>query len=169
MCRRRSRCLQQGYWLRVLLGTRAAACHCNVSKPYEILPCLGAEMLVDLPLAYFLPPNATDPGQLPMTLDLEQTRWVLWNVRLMGRGLLLCRTAAALPPTCRHSPEPQPFQTLPTLTAPTPSLPSSPPQHGGGRRPLQPGAAQPLPVGGRALQCSGTGPAGQPHLCAECQ
>ena len=33
-------------------------------------------MLVDLPLAYFLPPNATAPGQLPMTLDFEQTRWV---------------------------------------------------------------------------------------------
>ncbi|KAI7837214.1 hypothetical protein COHA_009005 [Chlorella ohadii] len=32
------------------------------------------EMLVDLPLAYFLPPNATAPGQLPMTLDFEQTR-----------------------------------------------------------------------------------------------
>ncbi len=36
----------------------------------------AAEMLVDLPLAYFLPPNATTPGQLPMTLDFEQTRWV---------------------------------------------------------------------------------------------
>lgn len=33
-------------------------------------------MLVDLPLAYFLPPNATTPGQLPMALDFEQTRCV---------------------------------------------------------------------------------------------
>ena len=80
-----------------------------------------------------------------------------------------CAAARASPTTCRHSPQPQQFQTLPMLTAPRPSLPASLPQHGRGRRPLQPGAAQPLPVGRRALQCSGAGPAGQPHLCAECQ
>ena len=42
----------------------------------------SAEMLVDLPLAYFLPPNATIPGQLPMALDFEQTRWVAGCTRM---------------------------------------------------------------------------------------
>lgn len=32
------------------------------------------EMLVDLPLSYFLPPKATTPGRLPLILDLEQRR-----------------------------------------------------------------------------------------------
>jgi len=32
-------------------------------------------MMVDLPLAYFVPPiNQQTPGQLPLVLDLEQKR-----------------------------------------------------------------------------------------------
>lgn len=33
-----------------------------------------AEFLVDLPLAYFVPPISTTPGQLPLILDLEDKR-----------------------------------------------------------------------------------------------
>jgi hypothetical protein len=32
------------------------------------------EFLVDLPLAYFVPPISTTPGQLPLILDLEEKR-----------------------------------------------------------------------------------------------
>lgn len=33
-----------------------------------------AELLVDLPLAYYVPPISDIPGQLPLILDLEQKR-----------------------------------------------------------------------------------------------
>lgn len=35
---------------------------------------LSAELLVDLPLAYFVGPISTTPGQLPLILDLERKR-----------------------------------------------------------------------------------------------
>ncbi len=35
---------------------------------------LTAEYLVDLPLAYFVPPISTTPGQLPLILDLQDKR-----------------------------------------------------------------------------------------------
>ena len=40
--------------------------------PHHLL--LAAEFLVDLPLAYFVPPISTTPGQLPLILDLEDKR-----------------------------------------------------------------------------------------------
>ena len=53
----------------------------NASTAQLTLSCCflptATEVLVDLPLAYFLPPNATTPGQLPMELDFEQQRCAL--------------------------------------------------------------------------------------------
>lgn len=46
-------------------------------SPPPLFPLLlpPPEMLIDLPLAYFVPPiNPTAPGQLAMVLDLEQKR-----------------------------------------------------------------------------------------------
>lgn len=43
--------------------------------PTPALPaCAPAEMLVDLPLSYFLPPKSATAGELPLVLDLESKR-----------------------------------------------------------------------------------------------
>lgn len=43
------------------------------SAPPPPLPA-PAELLVDLPLAFYVPPISAVPGQLPLELDLEQSR-----------------------------------------------------------------------------------------------
>lgn len=45
--------------------------------PHLLPACLlslPAELLVDLPLAYFVAPISLTPGQLPLVLDFEQKR-----------------------------------------------------------------------------------------------
>lgn len=51
----------------------AAAAHWPPVLPPHTLP-RPAELLVDLPLAYFVPPISTNSGQLPLVLDLERKR-----------------------------------------------------------------------------------------------
>lgn len=38
--------------------------------------CLPAELLVELPLAYYIVPRGRTPGQLAVQLDMEEARCV---------------------------------------------------------------------------------------------
>jgi hypothetical protein len=51
------------------------------ATPKRASPSFSAELLVELPLAYYVPPVSRTPGQVHVLLDFEQTRWA--NVSLL--------------------------------------------------------------------------------------